>query len=85
MRYYTYHQFEMEFDVAFTIDSYGCPSNGWDEPGEAAEISINKILSTEGYDYLPAFTAEELDALEELIRMSVESGDYDPDPMDDYL
>lgn len=38
-----YGEFISELEVEYSIESHGCPSNGWDEPGEAPEITIWQV------------------------------------------
>jgi hypothetical protein len=77
----THPKTRVVFDVEFSIESRGCPSNGWDEPGEAPEITIWSVT-------LPGFEPElmhvmhpyDLQYLEEQICDSIAQGDWEDDP-----
>lgn len=66
---------DIEHEVEFSIESYGCPSNGWDEPGEAAEITLWFI---DGKAVNSTFDVKFTGPIEEKIVDSVHNGVYDP-------
>lgn len=74
---------ETEVEVNFGIASFGCPSNGWDEPGEGPEIEIGTatlIGTDETVDLTDAESSRFHDEVSENIA------DYEDDgPDDDYL
>lgn len=85
------HTFELdhprwgEMTFEFTVESWGYSGNGWDDPGEAAEICIWRIELTGNREIdMFFYPQDEIDAWEQLIRESVDVGDYDSDAADDY-
>lgn len=71
-----------EVEVEYSIESHGCPSNGWDEPGEAPEITIWRVMVTIGdrslelYIHNPKLTAF-YEELEQKVIEHVCESDYD--------
>ncbi len=69
-----------DLDIEYSIESHGCSSNGWDDPGEAAEISLISVIDEASGDPIK-LSVSESERIEGDIRAHVESddgaGDFD--------
>lgn len=66
-----------EVELEYSIESHGCPSNGWDEPGEPTIVAITEVWDLAGNDV--ALTEAERERLEVEIGQQI-----DEEPVDDY-
>lgn len=74
-----YHEFLRDdgvtkIEVTFEVESYGCASNSWDEPGEAMELGIIHAIDVETGEVLVLTEAENE-------RMNLALLELDPDEL----
>ena len=82
-RVFTREDRETEIEVEFSINSFGCPSNGWDEPGEGPDLDIGRAVLI-GTDEVVDLTPEEINRFHDEVCENI--ADYEDDgPDDDYL
>lgn len=84
---------ETLFNVWYTIDSYGYPSNGWDDAGEGPEISIwwikytnrNELVVLDPKYVTPADEAIQIHVEQTILHVVAQDGPPQEDPFDERI
>lgn len=81
---YTDPESEQDWQIEFSIESYGHPGNGWDDAGEAAEIVIWGVTLEDFPDinFTSCLTLEDEGRITNIICEKVYNGDWEIDDYD---
>lgn len=71
------------YTVEYKIESYGYPSNNWDDPGSPPEITIWRLWLNEegeqdaGYKFMQTIDSKLLEKIEQETIINIDSSDCD--------